>query len=86
MYAIRIRGRGLVTHVNGEPLTTREQAETGRPDVPGDGPARATAAALRHAQRLRLAMYVPPRYWTPTHRALGLRAAFEERYLRDTNL
>lgn len=45
---------------------------------------RHTAAALREAQKLGLAMFVPPSYWTPTNAALALRGAFEERFLRDT--
>src|SRR5438045_2742998 len=47
---------------------------------------RHTAAALRQAQKLGLAMYVPggAGYWTATNFALEHRRAFEERFLRDT--
>lgn len=52
--------------------------------------ATAAAAALRHAQVMGLAVYVPPKrgdgegIWAPTQAALGLRSLLEERYLADT--
>lgn len=52
---------------------------------------RGTAAALVHAQRLGLAVYVPDMqnralgYWTPTQLALEHRRAFEDRYLAETD-
>lgn len=45
---------------------------------------RSAAAALREASRVGLCMRVPPRYWTPTQRARGLRRELEDRYLADT--
>jgi hypothetical protein len=47
---------------------------------------KATAAALRAAQREGLAIFVPPDLWTPTFRAMDQRAAFEDRYLADTEV
>ena len=46
--------------------------------------ARSTAAALRAAQRLGLAVCAGG-YWTPTFRAYDLRGALEERYLEETS-
>lgn len=46
--------------------------------------ARATAAALRHAQRFGLALYVGRGLWTATNAALNLGREFEDRYCRDT--
>ena len=46
--------------------------------------ARSTAAALRAAQRLGLAVCAGG-YWTPTFRGYDLRGALEERYLEETN-
>jgi hypothetical protein len=45
--------------------------------------ARHTAAGLRHAHRLGLVGYAVP-YWIPSNAALELRAAIEDRYLRET--
>lgn len=47
--------------------------------------ARHTGTALREAQKLGLAAYIGRGLWTATNLALENRAAFEERYIRETD-
>lgn len=47
--------------------------------------ARQTARALREAGRLRLAVYVPPRYWAATNVTMEHATELEDRYLRETD-
>lgn len=47
--------------------------------------ARSTAAALREAQKLGLAMYLGRGLWTASNLALDHRRDFEERYVKDTS-
>ncbi len=45
-----------------------------------------TGVALSHARRLGLALFIPPRFWTPSDLALDNRDAFEDRFLRDEDI